>query len=242
MSVERHGRGAILAIGDRAIWVLAAGIVVLALAGAAVIVSVDLRLVYPGDETFGALFALNGEMNVPTWYSSMLLLVAAGLLVVIAGFTRLESRLAFRRWASLAVIFAFLSLDEVASIHERYLARLSPLPKDGIVFYAWVVPGTLLVLLVVVLYRRFVFGLPAPVRRVAIAAAALYVGGALGLEAIEGVLAARGTAEGTFPYDPIAGTEEVLEMIGALVFSVALIRYIRLRHPGARLTFDRSSE
>lgn len=237
ISAERAGQsGTILLVSSRLVLALGVGIALLASAGLGTLMSVYLLPDFPGRDTFVELFTLDGELNVPTWYSSALLLVAAGLLGMIAWTARLEGAASVRSWAGLAVVFVYLSVDEAASIHERYLGALSPLPERGVVLYGWVVPAAVFVMVLTVVYARFVFLLPPPVRRLAVAAAALYVGGALGLELVEAVLDEQGPR--TIVFAGIAGLEDVLEMAGALVFIVALLRYIRLRHPGARLALD----
>lgn len=216
---------------------MGAGVLLLSLAGLGALVSVHLLPDFPGRDTFTDLFMLNRELNVPTWYSSTLLVVAAALLALIAGLTRLERAPSFSAWAGLALIFLYLSADEVASIHERYFGKLSPLPEQGVFFYGWVVPAMVFVLILTVSYGRFVFRLPAPVRRLAVAAAALYVGGSLGLELVEAVLDEQGP-RATLLFGGIAGLEEILEMAGVLIFIVALLRYVSIRHPTARLALD----
>jgi hypothetical protein len=228
----------ILRVSDRFTRVLAAGIVSIALAGSWAVLSRHALPDYPGRGTFIELFLVNRELNVPTWFSSVLLLVAAVLAGLIAWLTHREEGHMVRRWAGLSLILLYVSMDEVASIHDRYLGNLNPFPDEGILFYGWVVPAAVLVLLLVVAYARLVFRLPIAVRRLTILAAALFVGGALGLELIQSALDADAQGPGTLGYDVIAGVEEILENAGTLVFVVALLRYIGLRYPRILLVFD----
>ena len=59
------------------------------------------------------LFNLGEEANFPTWFSSVLLLISALLLLAIGVVTKSEGGNG-RYWMLLSGIFAFLSLDEVA--------------------------------------------------------------------------------------------------------------------------------
>lgn len=61
---------------------------------------------------------LDGEANLPTWYSSMQLLLTAGLLAIFT-FQQMEKGKR-QSWSLLLLplIFIFLSLDEVVGIHE----------------------------------------------------------------------------------------------------------------------------
>lgn len=65
------------------------------------------------------LFDLNGEANLPAWYSSMQLFGVSILLGVFAYYNFNKHN--FHSWSLvlLAVLFFILSADEVAQIHER---------------------------------------------------------------------------------------------------------------------------
>jgi len=67
---------------------------------------------------FVPMFYVGNEQNVPTWYSSVTLLASASLFAVAARAEWRNGRFA-PYWLGLAVIFIALSIDEVASIHER---------------------------------------------------------------------------------------------------------------------------
>lgn len=67
---------------------------------------------------FVPLFDLNGEANIPAWFSAMGLLTASLLLALIASATRTTAGRYVRHWWGLALVFAYVSLDEAASIHE----------------------------------------------------------------------------------------------------------------------------
>src|SRR5690606_29806334 len=65
------------------------------------------------------LFRLSDEGNVPTWYSSVLWLLVAGAWGVLAyHLVRWRDR---RSWGLLmpVLFFGFISLDEVAQIHDN---------------------------------------------------------------------------------------------------------------------------
>src|SRR5437762_1529194 len=56
-------------------------------------------------------FSVNAEQTIPTWYSVILLLIAAVLLAAIAQ-VKLARREKFRwYWLGLAIIFLYLSID-----------------------------------------------------------------------------------------------------------------------------------
>lgn len=180
------------------------------------------------------LFSLSYEANVPTWYSSAMLL-ACGL--VLAGVARetLQARAPFRHhWAALAVIFVYMSVDELASLHERLngLAQFDA----GVLHFGWVVPAGALVALLGIAYLPFLASLDARTRRRFLVAGALYVGGALLMELPLGLWAYREGDE-NLTYALIDFVEEVLEMTGATLFLLALVE-----HRAASMTGPRAAE
>ena len=72
-----------------------------------------------------SILDLDGEMNLPTWFSSGQLFLLAALLFVISRRESARHRpIVARAVGMLSLTFAFFSLDEVATIHERINANL----------------------------------------------------------------------------------------------------------------------
>lgn len=112
-------------------------------------------------------------------------------------------------------------------IHEHSIAILRDrLGTSGIFFFAWVIPGLIAVAVLAVLFGRFVFHLPAPVRGLVFAAAALYLAGALGLEMAGGWWAER-EGQTNLTYMTITSIEEWFEFIGAATFFLAMLLLLR---------------
>jgi hypothetical protein len=170
------------------------------------------------------LLSLSEEANVPTWYSSMLLFACAVALASIAGLVRASGAPMFKQWAVLSGVFGYMSLDETAQIHERLnsLHLLSNL--RGVFYFGWIIPASIVVLVVGVAYLPFVFRLPKPTRIRFIVAGVIYVGGALVMEMPLGAWATR-HGENNLGYALIDGVEETMEMAGAALFLVALLRH-----------------
>jgi len=170
------------------------------------------------------LLSLSEEANVPTWYSSMLLLGCAIVLASIAILVRASGDRMFKQWAVLAGVFAYMSMDETAQIHERLnsLHLLSNL--RGVFYFGWIIPGSVIVLVVGLAYLPFVFHLPKPTRARFIVAGVIYVGGALVMEMPLGSWATK-HGEDNLGYALIDGVEETMEMVGASLFLAALLRH-----------------
>lgn len=82
------------------------------------------------------LFDFNTESNVPTFFSSVDLLLAGILLFFIASAHK-TNRVSCLPWYFLSAKFVFLSVDEIASLHERLMVPVSQvLHTSGIFFYS----------------------------------------------------------------------------------------------------------
>lgn len=76
-------------------------------------------------------------------------------------------------------------------------------------------------------FLGFIKALPQKTRNLFIKAGTLYVGGALGMELIDGYYA-KIYAQNNITYFVLTTIEESLEMFGILVFIYALLSYIKL--------------
>lgn len=182
---------------------------------------------------FVPLFNLDREMNIPTWFSSMLFLFSA-ILMWKAGDREVPHGLAFRKyWKGLAVFFVCISIDEVAAIHEMVVDPFRKwLHAGGYLYFTWVVPAAVIVAGMAVLYWRLFLALPVRTKRLFILAAFLFFAGAFGLEMVEGRhVELHGS--GNFRYAMIAHAEEILEFMGQIVFIKGLLSLFSNR-PGAK--------
>jgi hypothetical protein len=160
------------------------------------------------------------------------------LLGVIAADTRAHRDRHAWHWAVLALIFLGLSLDETASLHELTSKPLKAVVKaEGVLRYPWVVAGGAFVFGFIAAYLRFFLKLPPKIRWLFGTAGMFYVGGALGLELIEGHYATLYGGQGNMRFALLSTIEEVFEMTGALVFLYALMSYIELHVKEVRVDF-----
>jgi hypothetical protein len=188
---------------------------------------------------FIRMFDINRESNVPTWFSSVELLLGAAGLAWIAHGCRALGRPFARHWGFLALVFAFLSMDEVAMVHDTISGMITArIDTGGVLRYAWVVPYGVAVLALGACYLRFFWHLPLRSRALFALAATLYVGGALGFEMISGWWEshhAGGVASLT-----LTSIEETGEMLGSATFVYAVSDYVRWRDLGHEAAVDRS--
>ena len=214
-----------------------------AVAGALVLASVAGQLtkyLTGHDHVFGlvALFNLDGENNLPAFYAVLLLLVASALLLVTAWLERTRDGADARYWAVLGAGFLLMSVDEACSLHEALIAPMRHVlgaGRLGIFSYAWVVPALVFVALAGLYFLQFVRRLPPATRRACLLAAALYLGGALGVELLEG--RHRELHGGGPMYNVYVTVEESLEYAGLVVLIHALLRYLAAFHGELRVAF-----
>ena len=174
---------------------------------------------------------LEGEGNLTTWFSSATLVVCAYLLYTIAWHRRRERDPFSTHWILLALVFVFLSIDETAMLHEATIVPLhAMLHPSGIFTYAWVIPAIPLVGAFAFFNVRFVMSLPPPARVQFAVAGAVYVGGALGLEMVEGAIASS-HGDKSLVMLFTRSLEEILEMTGVLLFIRALLEYMVVHIP-----------
>ncbi len=168
-----------------------------------------------------AFFSLSFEHNAPTWYASTLLFACA---LAVGSVASRVDRLGLpfrRRWRALSIIFGYLSLDEATEIHEYFGGTLR---LGGALHFAWIIPASLLLVAFGVAYLRFVLALPRDARRRFVVAGVIYVGGALVMELPLGWWTSRHGAE-NLGYALIDWVEEMLELAGASLFLLAVLRH-----------------
>lgn len=190
---------------------------------------------------FARLFDLDGEGNVPAWYSSALLLLCAVSLAVIWNAKTLARDPYAIHWRFLAILFLFMSLDETAAIHERLTIPVrSAINASGVLYYAWVVPMMGAVVVIGLAYLRFLAALPHKIRKMVVLAGTIYIGSALGLELVEGYWATA-YGEDNLPLRLIEALEDVGEMFGLVVFLYALMSYVRTHFAEVRIQIGAST-
>lgn len=166
------------------------------------------------------------ETSIPTWFSASILLLSAGLLMCTAAASRAAGGRWTRHWAGLAAIFALLSLDEITDLHNApVISQDAAAAVSPYLYLSWVIPAAVVVVLFVGCYVPFLRGLPRRTSLSLILAGAIYVGGAMVMEAIGAnhIVA--------FGYDNLTMAvlvtlEEGMEIFGVLLLLHTLFTYI----------------
>ena len=166
------------------------------------------------------------EGTLPTWYSSGLLLIAAALVWHVL---RIEKSRGTRRlWylRGLVAGFVYLSIDETAAIHEQFtnIVQGAVEVRSSALQYSWVLVAIPLVVAAGLAYGNWIRRLPTNVRSLVIVGGIVFIMGGIGLEMASSLLQ---FGLGSEQLAALAGHgEELLEMLGVIVFIEAMMRYL----------------
>jgi hypothetical protein len=166
---------------------------------------------------------LDGEHNVPTQFAALLLLVNAALFLA---WSRLRVARAPLFWLLCALAFAFLAVDELFELHERLGTMLREKGGfTGVLYYARILPYATGTLVLAGLALPALLRLPRRVQLRLIAAAAVYLAGAIGTEMIGGHLLTETVQDrSSLAYLVCITLEEAFELAGLVLLADALAR------------------
>ncbi|PHJ56933.1 hypothetical protein VF14_36490 [Nostoc linckia z18] len=185
-----------------------------------------------GRDLLRILFDLNSEDNIPTIYSGTALLFCSILTEIVFQAQKSAKNKDSWAWRGLSIVFAGLSLDELIGLHERLTKPLGEMfNTGGFLYYAWVIGGAVFVFVFLLVFGRFIIHLPRKTRRLFLIAGTVYVSGAIGTELIGGYYHYYYTSNSML-YSSITTVEEVLEMLGVIIFIYALLSYINSNMKG----------
>ena len=168
-------------------------------------------------------FDMDGEDNIPSAFSFVILVLSAVLLIVIGKSTSITKHRKF--WFLLSFIFLFLACDEFMQIHEKLGMYLKDSKESvGGSNFVWVLPYGIAALAVGFLFIRFVLQLPRKTRNLFFIAGFLYVFSALFIDYLQGIIQKQGLPK-TY-YKVLTCIEEPGEMIGVIIFIYALLDFL----------------
>lgn len=159
------------------------------------------------------LFELDEENNLPTWFSSFLLLNNTVVLGIAAA-RAVQHKL---QWTILAGGFLLLSIDEVAGLHETFHTAIDT---------NWTLYAAGLVALVGAAFVPFLLALPRRTAGWFMLAGITFISGALLVEFLS-----RDMEEETLAYALAVAVEEGFEMLGALMFLAINLDRLRSLNP-----------
>ncbi|GIU70314.1 MAG: hypothetical protein KatS3mg002_1550 [Candidatus Woesearchaeota archaeon] len=173
---------------------------------------------------FVQLFNMNLEANIPSWYSGFLMIIISGFSFLIY---KLDSAETKKYFFIISVMFLFMSMDEIASVHEILNNPVrNSLNPGGLLYWAWIIPGMIAVVLFALYFLRLLFLLDEKLRMLFLLSGFIYLLGAIGFEMIGGWLYSHSLGDSMLYVFEVV-IEESLEMFGMLLFIYALIKYIK---------------
>jgi len=183
---------------------------------------------------YAKLFNPNIEVSFPTHYSTILLMIAAVLLLLIG---YLDSD--FTGWKFLSFVFLLLAIDETASLHEMLSESIEiPNVPGQFQHYFWFVPLIPFLIVLAITYIRFWLRLPKTEKILFVLSGSLYLFGAVGMEIVGGVLNMAGGVY-SMAHDLATVLEEMMEMGGVILFIYTLLHYIENLQPQFKIQLTR---
>jgi hypothetical protein len=161
-------------------------------------------------------FDVDKEDSLPTWYSTITLMLASILLLLVARRKQAGRDPWFRYWYGLSLTFAALSMDEAAGVHETLNTALD---------ITWEIVGGIVAAWFGLAYLGFLRHLPARTGWLFVASGCVFVGGAVGVEWSTDWYEERELLD-TLAYNLWNAVEEGLEMAGVVLFIYALLGYM----------------
>jgi hypothetical protein len=172
------------------------------------------------------LFDVGHEANVPTYFSVLLFFILAILSWLIGVFEKGAGK-NILPWVFTMILFLFLGLDELASLHEQLTYHTQKLLNtSGFLAFAWTIPYLIALAILSIFYIPFIWKLK--YGKIIFLGAFIFILGAVGFEMV-----------GSYFYDTQGVTsagfiisssiEEILEISGLLVAIYALKEELLLR-------------
>jgi len=185
------------------------------------------------------LLYVDYERNIPAFFSMCLLFLASLILLAITVQQKKHGLQHVWKWATLSFGMLFLAYDEGFQVHENLTMPVRELlggDEFGIFYFAWVIPGLMVVAALGLFFLRFLIWLPAVTRNRFLLGGALFVGGSCFVD-IAGGYYAENWGTDHWNYSLLATLEEGMEMGGIIVFIRACLLYARESFSEIRLRF-----
>lgn len=180
-------------------------------------------------------FDADVKVNFPTAFKVFALAAGALLAWAVSRVARVQNDPWARHWRLLAAVMAFVTLDEMAYVHQSLARFLSDhVDTTGILYYAWIIVYLPIALLIGVRFLPFVLALRSDLRTRLVASGILFAGGSGGVEMLKGHFASS-EGENSLRFLLTTALSDSLEMIGLAIFVGALLVELGRRAPSIAL-------
>jgi len=182
---------------------------------------------------FLRLWDVGAEQSFPTYFSTLNLLFASILLLVIYGYEKANHHKGSYYWLFMSILFLALSADEAACVHENFVFVHYFLLNKGLipevyVTHQWLPFGMVFVVVLGIGLFKFLRSLPRTTLFYFLISGVVFLIGAIGFEYIGAVMIKTGVVDSRHDllYLIRRVFEEAFEMYGIVLFNCALYREI----------------
>lgn len=172
------------------------------------------------------MFNLNEERNFPTLFTGFILIFCSILLELVALAKQRERNRYVPYWHGLAIIFMYLSLDELLEIHEKVNGILNQIVQSA-PGRNWDILNISLASIFVLIYFKFLLHLPNKIKTLFVLAFVCFVVGGVGIEFLGVHYFANIYNQKLFIAEVITTIEECFELIGLIIFIQGILLYIK---------------
>lgn len=175
-----------------------------------------------------SIFDFNGENNLPTLFSVVILSFTAFLLISIGFIKKKVTDTDFKYWFILGAIFILLSFDEASQFHEsinKIVRSNLNIEHSDLFYFSWVIPYGIIIFILGLYFIKFIKSLPKRTAILFIFAGVIFVTGALGLELIGSYIFVN-YGESHLFFNIESTFEELFEMLGIILFIYALLDFV----------------
>lgn len=171
------------------------------------------------------LINLDGEANLPAWFSGILLFAGGIATLLVARVARGTEPRNIVPWTVLAIAFVILSADEIIQLHELTKGPLRAWREwTGVLMFPWVIWAIPLVLVAGAAFIPFLMRVNRATARRLVIAGSIYVFGAIVMEMVAGPVIewrSRGNV-----YALCFMLEESGEIVGAVLYLRAVLLHL----------------
>jgi hypothetical protein len=178
------------------------------------------------EEGVRAFLSVDVEASMATWFSVVLLLTGAVCCFVASLDASSRGSPDAHAWRLLTAVFALLSLDESAQLHELVGDEISDRADLPVLSAAGTVSGIVIGAVVIVVCVPFLRRQPRSISGLLVLAGVLYVAGAAGIDNLVDALEESAGGLGARSEWLLGTIEENLEMIGVILFVWCVLAYL----------------
>lgn len=194
----------------------------------------NLTLIFLIEQGYSNFFGLkkfyfDAEDSIPTFFSSMNLLISGFLLALISSLKAKLNDPFKMHWKILSFLFILLATDEIAELHEMTIDPMIRMFQfSGFLRFPWVILGVIFMTFFSIAYFRLWTSLPKPYMLGFFFSCLIYLTGAIGVEIISAnQFISLQESPKDLIYNLITTVEESFEMLGIIMFIIVLLSYIK---------------